>query len=135
MNERNEAKTNNLIYLEPLPKGCPPESAKLVEKQTYVFRLVRTNPPTMNDFRSQIAENPKFKFSRVSECRARGLSVFSTITALEKALKLPKFRDWRVCCVTLDVGAGNIQQTGNDHKHYTWWPLEDYEILANCNVA
>ena len=135
MNERNGTKINNLIYLEPLPKGCPPESAKLVEKQTCVFRLVQTIPPTMDDFRSQRAEKPKSKFSNVSECQARGLSVFSTIPASKNVLKLQNFRDWKVCCVTLNVGAGNIQQTGRNHEHYTWWPLEDYEILANCNVA
>ena len=89
----------------------------------------------MNDFKSQRAENPKSKFLNVSECQARGLSVFSTITASKKALKLPNLRGRKVCCVTLKVGAGNIQQTGRNHKHFTWWPLEDYEILANCNVA
>ena len=128
-------KLNNLIYLEPLPEGCPPESAKLIEEQTCVFRLVRINPPTMNDFKSQRAKNPKGEFSNISECQARGLSVFSTIFASKNVLKLAKFRDWKVCCVTLNVGAGNIQQTGRTHEHYTWWPLEEFEVLANCNVA
>ena len=39
-----------------------------------------------------------------------------------------------VCRVVLDKGAGRILKTGSE-AHYTWWPLADYDILANCRMV
>ena len=45
-------------YKEQLPEGCPPDTAKYITETQEFFRLVVTNPPTDDDFRSQRSENP-----------------------------------------------------------------------------
>lgn len=122
-----------MSYREPLPDGCPPEAAEEIVASREVFRLVRNNPPALDDFRSQRAEKPQAVF-QVSECQARGLSVFADRRDAEaKALKLPRFRGCLVCRVTLQAGAGRIQQTFQP-SHHTWWPLATFDILAHCGM-
>ena len=122
-----------MSYLEPLPEQCPPDTAREILAQLDVFRLVRANPPTIEDFRSQRALKPDATFT-VPECQARGLSVFcERRDAVNRALKLPNLRGLLVCRVTLETGAGRIQQTGQP-SHHTWWPLAKFDILAHCGV-
>lgn len=45
-----------MTYREPLPEGCPPDSAEEITVTRKVFRLIRTVPPTDDDFRSQREE-------------------------------------------------------------------------------
>lgn len=61
-----------MSYREPLPQGCPPDAAVEISTAWQVFRLVRTNPPTDSDFRSQRAEKPLHRFRNVTECRPAG---------------------------------------------------------------
>ena len=122
-----------MSYLEPLPEGCPPDGAEEIVESRLVFRLVRYNPPSVCDFRSQRAEKPHARFN-VSECIARGLSVRTKSDDAERLLKLPNLRGRYVCKVALDRGAGRIQQTG-EPSHHTWWPFETYDILGNCLVV
>ena len=118
-------------YREPLPQGCLPDAAEEISTAWRVFRLVRTNPPTDNDFRSQRAERPSHRFRGVTECQARGLSVFAAPQDAERALKLPGLRGRLLCGVQLEAGAGHMQQTGRP-SHHTWWPLADFNVLARC---
>ena len=120
-------------YREPLPKGCPPDVAEEIVTSRIVFRLVRSNPPADVDFESQREQKPYQQFQGVSECQARGLSVFARRSDSEKALKLPSLRGRLICGVQLKYGAGHIQQTGRP-SHHTWWPLADFDILAHCVV-
>ena len=124
-----------MTFREILPEGCPPEGAEEILQARVVFRLTRTNPPTLDDFKSQRAENPNpnKNFRGVSECQARGLSVFTDFKRATQALKLPRMRGRLVCQVQLARGAGFIMQTGR-RNHYTWWPLADFDILANCSI-
>lgn len=118
-------------YREPLPQGCPPEAAEEISSAWGVFRLVRTNPPTDSDFRSQRAEKPSRRFRDVTECQSRGLSVFAARKDAIRASKLPSLRGRLLCRVQLQAGAGHIQQTRRP-SHHTWWPLADFDILARC---
>ena len=118
-------------YREPLPEGCPPDDAEEISSAWGVIRLVRTNPPTDDDFRSQRAEKPSHQFRGVAECHAHGLSVFAARQDAERASKLPSLRGRLLCNVELEAGAGQIQQTGRP-SHHTWWPLVDFNILARC---
>ena len=118
-------------YREPLPQGCPPDEAVEVSTEWQVFRLVRTNPPTDSDFRSQRAERPSHQFRGVTECQARGLSVFAARQDADRALRLPSLRGSLLCRVQLEAGAGHIQQTGRP-SHHTWWPLAEFNVLARC---
>ena len=120
-------------YREPLPRGCPPDIAEEIAETQLVFRLVRTDPPTAGDFESQRAEKPSHQFSGISECQARGLSVFAKRKDLDRVLKLPHLRGRFLCSVRLGAGAGRIQQTGQ-LSHHTWWPLAEFDILGQCAV-
>ena len=122
-----------MTYKEPLPPGCPPEAAEEIASARAVFRLVRANPPSNDDFLSQRAEKPNRAFSGVDECQARGLSVFGRRGDAERANLLPNLRDRLLCRVQLLPGAGRIHQTGQG-SHHTWWPLAAYDILASCHI-
>lgn len=121
-------------YREPLPKGCPPPDAAEIREPRAVFRLVRSDPPTSDDFRSQRAERgPRVVFRGVDECRARGLSVYVSRESAASAKRFAPLRGRLVCRVELAAGAGSIRQTGAP-SHYTWWPLADFDILAASTV-
>ena len=123
-----------MTYREPLPEGCPPDDAQEITEPRVVYRLVRSDPPTDDDFRSQRAERPDQVFHDVTECRARGVSVFASLEAAEGRSTRGNLRGRAVCRVALGPGAGRIQPTGRS-SHHTWWPLADYDILANCQVV
>ena len=59
-----------MSYREPLPENCPPSEAEEITTARVAFRLVRTTPATLDDFRSQRAEKPEAVF-HVTECQAR----------------------------------------------------------------
>ena len=123
-----------MSYREPLPEGCPPDAAEEIAAPREVFRLVRSNPATPEDFRSQRKEKPDRIFHGVTECQALGLSVFADRRDAEgNALKLQHLKKRLICRVTLSAGAGRIQQTFQP-SHHTWWPLASFDILAHCGV-
>ena len=122
-----------MSYREPLPEGCPPAEASEISAPRDVYRLVRNFPPTDKDFRSQRAEKPNRRFRGVTECQARGLSVYANLDASRNAAKLPNLRGRQVCRVRLDKSAGHIQQTGRDPSHHTWWPFAAFDIIGNCS--
>lgn len=122
-----------MCYREQLPDGCPPDNAEEISEPREVFRLVRTRPPTDDDFRSQRAEKPTHRFPGVTECEARGLSVHTERRDSEQASKLPNLRGRFVCRLRLEAGAGCILQTRRP-SHHTWWPLADFDILSRCTL-
>jgi len=123
-----------MTYREPLPEGCPPDTSVEIALETRVFRLVKTSPATLEDFRSQRAERPGAVFPKITECQACGVSVFTERQdAVQKALLLPRFRGFKVCPVRLMAGSGRIQQTFQP-SHHTWWPLAEFDILAYCEM-
>ena len=127
---------NALEYLEPLPAGCPPDKAEEIVEPRIVYRLVRSNPPSLDDFRSMRAMKPGREYEdAVIECQARGVSVFiNTKEANKRRRRVDHLRETLICEVVLDNGAGRIQKTGSG-LHCTWWPLADFDILAKCRVV
>lgn len=123
-----------MLYREPLPDNCPPDTAEEINAHRTVYRLVRNNPPTDDDFQSQRAEQPERIFRDVTECQARGLSVFVSLNVAVRLSARGRLQGMAVCQVTLAAGAGHIQPTGR-RSHHTWWPLADYDILANCQIV
>ena len=126
--------TTTMTYREPLPDNCPPDEAEEITSPRIVYRLVRSILPTDDDFRSQRAERPNRIFRDVTECQARGLSVFATRNVAERLSTSGRLQGLSVCQVTLVPRAGHIQPTGR-RSHHTWWPLAGYDILANCQVV
>ena len=123
-----------MTHREPLPENCPPNEAEEITSPRLVYRLVRNNPPTDDDFRSQRAERPDRIFRDVTECQARGLSVFTTRNVAERLSASGRLQGLSVCHVTLAPGAGRIQPTGR-RSHHTWWPLADYDVPALLHVT
>ena len=123
-----------MTYREPLPEGCPPDDAEEITAHRAVYRLVRNNPPTDDDFRSQRLERPDRVFRDVTECQARGVSVFANLEVAEELAMKGSLQGRAVCRVVLAPGAGRMLLTGR-RSHHTWWPLADYDILANCQVV
>lgn len=123
-----------MTYREPLPEDCPPDEAEKISSPRVVYHLVRNIPPSDDDFRSQRAERPDHVFRDVTECRARGLSVFASRNVAEPMSATGNLQGTAVCHVILTPGAGRIQPTGR-RSHHTWWPLADYDILTNCQVV
>ena len=117
-----------MSFREPLPEGCPPADAPVITTEVMVYRLVRTVPPTEEDFRSQRAENPEKYFS--NECLARGLSVHALRRDSEMATKLPNLKGRQPCAVRLSPASGHLKQTGKP-SHHTWWPFASFDILSN----
>ena len=124
-----------MTYREPLPHGCPPDDAEEITTPLIVYRLVRNNPPSDDDFRSQRYENPTRRYRRVTECQARGLSVRTDLADAVALTHLPRMRGRLLCKVQLDSGSGRIMQTGEWPHHSTWWPLAEFDILANCSMV
>ena len=124
-----------MAYREPLPPDCPPDDAVEIAGRRIVYRLVRHNPPVDGDFRSQRAERSDAAFRDVTECQARGLSVFSVRRGALRR-RYGGLKGTMLCEGTLDRGAGRILATGSPRwGHQTWWPLADFDILANCRVV
>ena len=57
-----------------------------------VYRLVRSNPPTGDDLRSQRAERPHRVFRRVTECQARGVMVRTNLAKEIEMMDLPRMK-------------------------------------------
>lgn len=113
----------------------PPDNAREISGAETVYRLVENNPPTDGDFISQRERRPSADFRNISECIARGLSVFTRIEDIKGTLLLPKFRKGHFLCrVKLTGGAGRIKQTSKP-SHHTWWPYKAYNILEVCEVV
>jgi hypothetical protein len=127
-----------MAYLESLPAGCPPLEAEEITEQRTVLRLVASDPPTMEDFKSQRALHPnKPPLKDASkECRFRGLSVTLTTKDCDTLLKLPTLVGKLICSVNLTAGAGSIQNTSSvmAPTHHTWWPLAGFDILSHSSV-
>lgn len=121
-------------YREPLPENCPPETAEEITEPRIVYRLVRNDPPTDDDFRSQRAANPHLARRGMTECQARGLSVFVSYADAERRSRNGRLQGAMVCEVTLTRGAGRIARTGR-RSHHTWWPLADFDITQNSRVV
>lgn len=123
-----------MIYREPLPEDCPPATATEITEPRIVYRLVRHHPPVDADFRSQRAEHPQLVLKNITECQARGLSVFADRADAETRTRSGRLLGTMVCEVTISRGAGRIVQTGRS-SHHTWWPLADFDILQNSRVV
>ena len=122
-----------MTFRESLPTECPPADAEEIVAPKVVYRLVRNEPPGLSDFDSQRALKPNATFG-VSECIARGLSVHTQLADSIRTAKLPMLKGSKPCRVTLDDGAGYLQQTGTP-SHHTWWPLAEFDILATCEAV
>ena len=114
-------------YREELPCDCPPIPAEPVVAPRVFFRLVSQYPPTERDFVSLWTEQPERR-GRLDPCQSRGLSLFDTAMEARMRTSYNTLRGKIVRAVNLTPEAGPVLQTSA--HHYTWWPLRDYDIIA-----
>ena len=88
----------------------------------------------MQDFESPRSRRPTGNLGKMSECHARGLSVWTDAESCENARRLTALRSVPVCRIRLSEGAGYIQETFQ-LNHRTWWPLRTFDILGNCEMV
>jgi hypothetical protein len=120
------------------PPQCPPSEAK--DASAEVFRLVRSNPPSVSDFESWAQRNPK---KWMGNCEASGLSVF---TAKSDALRLVRRVQGMVrgksapgdliASANLSPEAGKLMHTPRDgNSHHTWWAPAGFDHTAAFKVV
>ena len=113
------------IWFENLPEGCPPSDAE--ECCGRYYRIASGNPVKACDFFSQRMMQPLKDFGEINACIARSLSLFDTLEAAERRLKLPKFKQARIVSVDLSSEDGVIKKTFGK-SHYSWWRTKNFDI-------
>jgi hypothetical protein len=83
------------------------------------FRIVTTNPPTLNDFRSH-EELGRWLFDPARIEEWRGISVYGTIRqARKKARDYPSLGQFIAELHIPDESSISYKRTGHTHSHYT----------------
>ncbi len=119
-------------YREQLPPDCPPLDAAEITEPTKLYRLVKSLPPSADDFQSYRALRPNDDFGK-EECKASGLSVYSRRSSAENRRLTPNFREYHICELDLSNGAGKLQRSGG--AHCTWWPYAGYLVRADAGTV
>lgn len=119
-----------------LPVDCPPATAKWHAGP--VYRLVKSSPPTLDDFRTYFVLYPGRKWSQKELCPSYGLSIRLDLEIATS--ELARFRarlkgaTWHVAAAILDSKDGPIDQTFSEKAHYTWWPRDGFDFLTAFSV-
>ena len=106
------------------PDNCPPAEAEPASGT--VYRLVRHNPPQVEDFKSAFEEDPK-QFTHISMVKRCGLSVHKDLQDSERLKKrIRKFKNRQIAQGRLNPTLGMIKQTPSlEQSHHSLWvPLE-----------
>jgi hypothetical protein len=116
-------------WAEPLPHNCPPDQAQPPNGQEF-FRLVKKIPLEKSDFYSHKKLYPDRR-SR-DQCIARGVSVFSDLTACKNAGKLPNLKHYTaIVKIRPPLHSGLVLQTGAQPTHYSWWLSKNYDPISD----
>ena len=119
-------------YYDQLPPDCPPDDAVEIAESTKLYRLVKTLPPSAEDFKSYRTLRPDDDFGE-DECKASGLSVFSRRSRAENLCRSRNFNGYHVCELNLSTGAGKLQKGRG--AHHTWWPYADYLVSTDAGTV
>lgn len=105
------------------PDQCPPKNAR--EDHLYVYRLVTSSPPSVQDFVPALIEQPHRKFESTVLCLACGVSVFKNIDDADKQRKRFKpLRDKLIAAGFITKDDGLVLETCAG-SHVTWWLQTD----------
>lgn len=127
-----------LEFAEQLPAGCPPQSACAPETRS-VWRIVPSETPTENDFRSH-AFLKKPLPERICACVASSCSVFSPSKRKPKIFGLPKFKKKFVATFEIDKDSGLIDENFTT-GHIDFWMYKGFDptlkiksVIANKDL-
>jgi hypothetical protein len=116
-----------LDWPEHFPELCPPDSSR--EPKEKVYRFVKQNPPSENDFISHRLLYADKVFS--DECRACGLSVFTEMAdVLSMRKRYNALRKKLLAVGNLSSDVGKILSTPGKYakSHHTWWVPSGVEV-------
>ena len=120
-------------FREELPCNCPPTDAEDTDCSRMMYRLIRGEIPTEEDFHSLRKRKPKAQFKTASDkCNATGISLFSDPNWAKKRTSR-EMKNFQLCRLRLQKGAGKIVKSYGPH-HYTWWPSAEVDILRYCEI-
>lgn len=113
------------------PKNCPPSDA--VDADGDVFRIVKDEPPTDEDFASHWETG---KLPKAPPCLRCGLSVFRDVRdAVHQRQLIPKLGCW-IAQATLKYHHGKTKLTeGVQPTHTTWWAYEKVNRASLFSVV
>ena len=116
-------------WAKTLTASCPPATAKSVAAGMSVYRLVKANPPTANDFTSPRERRPlPYQFD-VPECPARSVSLWDTEERIRAVLKVPlKRKSGMIARLVLGPHCGAIER--RDDGHISWWACKAFDPIA-----
>ncbi|WP_156941280.1 hypothetical protein [Mesorhizobium sp. LSHC422A00] len=126
--EALEATVDPPKFSSAMPADCPLDGA--LDAHGGVYRLVKTNPPTADDFLSVFELGSDIPAGRACECH--GLSLFRDSEDAEAyADKFPHLGEF-IAAATLTPELGKIAETPRNFRgtlisHATWWPYEDVQ--------
>jgi len=105
------------------PSGCPPQTAENATGE--VYRLIKHDSPTPNDFRSWREENKDKECPEgVTECQSCGLSVYTEkADACRVIRRIPRFKKAKPALGKLTPDLGVMLHTPSrvNPSHHTWW--------------
>jgi len=113
-----------MSYPNDWPEGCPPNDAE--PAFGIVFRGVKTNPPTEDDF---LTYRELGKADRGKPCEAAGVSVFRDDKDAKHYIDKYPYTGNMIAKGTLSSDHGMVKPTarslnGKKNSHTTWWPYE-----------
>jgi len=121
-------------WAKELQDGCPPSTARAPANEV-LYRNVRAIPPMAEDFRS-LHEIGRSKPENVSECRWRGVSLWTTIEQCRNVAKIPAFRRQgltTIASVSLTPDSGAIERRPDGHV--CWWQCGAVDCTAASGVV
>ncbi len=88
------------------------------------YRLVQTNPPTLDDFRSNetLGKAPRRPLSERDRDRWRGLSMYESAEAARELSRESPWHGTYVAAIEIPAEASaRARQTGRNRAHHTVW--------------
>ncbi|MFJ4288771.1 hypothetical protein ACIP1U_03120 [Cupriavidus sp. NPDC089707] len=106
-----------------LPEDCPFPRAKECDGE--VFMLVKQEPITSDQVRSQAERGRARNAMGEAACMRHGLSVFRTFSECDHARRVLSARNIGdlIAVATLNADHGVIAPTPSLPGHLTWWPF------------
>lgn len=120
---------NKLEYTWPadFPENIP-ESCDVMPAEGFVYRLVRTIPPTEVDFQKHRDEKPDYAYLTKDIPKSYGVSFFSKLSQLRrKTRNYPapeQYAHWQTVSGELKPELGVIPKEKEKNGHVTLWAQE-----------
>lgn len=119
----------------PLPMECPPPDAQDAFAGV-VLRLVTTNPPTADDFRSGRSEGKK-KPQKCDDCTWCACSVWLSSTKKEVVTGLTKLANHKnkkfIAYLDINPATGKTKPHEGDGNHIRLWMYENFDPAKNIS--